>query len=229
MEATAEVSVEVMRSWNTAAEAYGIDFYDLLELGRYVEGSRFNYNHNDNELFNLFSGFRHYLPEEVRDIAVALKLDDVLPNQNVVPVFLRAENVLFTEDREAARNAQTDGYDGFCYSGPDCVDGVPEWAVFSPDQIRNAITPQETQRQPKQGIFAARGTTVQESLVTWSAGTHVLTKDGNLQAVVRGDHLNPLPMGRPSILCSGHRPPATTTARFICPSATRGFHSRAMS
>ncbi|ETV56028.1 TPA: hypothetical protein L5C22_004070 [Pseudomonas aeruginosa] len=191
MEATAEVSVEVMRSWNTAAEAYGIDFYDLLELGRYVEGSRFNYNHNDNELFNLFSGYRHYLPEEVRDIAVALKLDDVLPNQNVVPVFLRAENVLFTEDREAARNAQKDGYDGFCYSGPDCVDGVPEWAVFSPDQIRNAITPLETQRQPKQGFFAAKGPTVQESLVTWSAGTHVLTKDGNLQPVVRGDHLNP--------------------------------------
>lgn len=191
MEATAEASVEVMRSWNTAAEAYGIDFYDLLELGRYVEGSRFNYNHNDNELFNLFSGYRHYLPEEVRDIAVALKLDDVLPNQNVVPVFLRAENVLFTEDREAARNAQKEGYDGFCYSGPDCVDGVPEWAVFSPDQIRNAITPQETQRQPKQGFFAAKGTTVQESLVTWSAGTHVLTKDGNLQPVVRGDHLNP--------------------------------------
>uniref|UniRef100_UPI001C4A6587 ADP-ribosyltransferase-containing protein n=1 Tax=Pseudomonas aeruginosa TaxID=287 RepID=UPI001C4A6587 len=191
MEATAEVSVEVMRSWNTAAEAYGIDFYDLLELGRYVEGSRFNYNHNDNELFNLFSGYRHYLPEEVRDIAVALKLDDVLPNQNVVPVFLRAENVLFTEDREAARNAQKDGYDGFCYSSPDCVDGVPEWAVFSPDQIRNAITPLETQRQPKQGFFAAKGPTVQESLVTWSAGTHVLTKDGNLQPVVRGDHLNP--------------------------------------
>ncbi|EPG8943959.1 LPD23 domain-containing protein [Pseudomonas aeruginosa] len=191
MEATAEVSVEVMRSWNTAAEAYGIDLYDLLELGRYVEGSRFNYNHNDNELFNLFSGYRHYLPEEVRDIAVALKLDDVLPNQNVVPVFLRAENVLFTEDREAARNAQKDGYDGFCYSGPDCVDGVPEWAVFSPDQIRNAITPLETQRQPKQGFFAAKGPTVQESLVTWSAGTHVLTKDGNLQPVVRGDHLNP--------------------------------------
>ncbi len=191
MEATFDATIEEMRSWNTAAEAAGIDFYDLLELGRYVEGSRFNYNHNDNELFNLFSGYRHYLPEEVRDIAVALKLDDVLPNQNVVPVFLRAENVLFTEDREAARNAQKDGYDGFCYSGPDCVDGVPEWAVFSPDQIRNAITPQETQRQPKQGFFAAKWTTVQESLVTWSAGTHVLTKDGNLQPVVRGDHLNP--------------------------------------
>lgn len=191
MEATFDATIEEMRSWNTAAEAAGIDFYDLLELGRYVEGSRFNYNHNDNELFNLFSGYRHYLPEEVRDIAVALKLDDVLPNQNVVPVFLRAEKVLFTEDREAARNAQRDGYDGFCYSGPDCVDGVPEWAVFSPDQIRNAITPLETQRQPKQGFFAAKGTTVQESLVTWSAGTHVLTKDGNLQPVVRGDHLNP--------------------------------------
>ncbi|EKY4114267.1 hypothetical protein RCP98_006020 [Pseudomonas aeruginosa] len=191
MEATFDATIEEMRSWNTAAEAAGIDFYDLLELGRYVEGSRFNYNHNDNELFNLFSGYRHYLPEEVRDIAVALKLDDVLPNQNVVPVFLRAEKVLFTEDREAARNAQKDGYDGFCYSGPDCVDGVPEWAVFSPDQIRNAITPLETQRQPKQGFFAAKGTTVQESLVTWSAGTHVLTKNGNLQPVVRGDHLNP--------------------------------------
>ncbi|MEQ0866856.1 LPD23 domain-containing protein [Pseudomonas aeruginosa] len=191
MEATFDATIEEMRSWNTAAEAAGIDFYDLLELGRYVEGSRFNYNHNDNELFNLFSGYRHYLPEEVRDIAVALKLDDVLPNQNVAPVFLRAEKVLFTEDREAARNAQKDGYDGFCYSGPDCVDGVPEWAVFSPDQIRNAITPLETQRQPKQGFFAAKGTTVQESLVTWSAGTHVLTKNGNLQPVVRGDHLNP--------------------------------------
>lgn len=196
MEATEDATVEDMRSWNKAAEDAGIDFYDLLEIGKYVEGTRYGLSNSGNELFDLFNQVRHYLPEDVRDMAVALRVDDVLPNQNVVPVFLRAENVLFTEDREAARNAQSAGYDGVCYSGPDCVDGVPEWVVFSVDQIRNAITPQESQRQPVQGFSAPASSTVQESIIKWSAGTHVLSKDGSLAAVVRGDHLGAVSEGQ---------------------------------
>lgn len=136
--------VEEIREIIAAENASGIDINDLLDLTEYVEGSNCHKG-NDNSwggggALDLFGGTRAYMPDWVRDSAVKFGLDSALPNQNVMPVYLKAEKVLRTSDPNEARQAKGNGYDAVYYSGTGTIDGQPEWIVFHPEQIKSAIS-----------------------------------------------------------------------------------------
>jgi hypothetical protein len=127
------------------ADASGVDINDLLDLIPYIEGNHYDAGRDTSwntmsAIHDFFSGAsRSFMDDSVRDMAVSLGLGDALPNQVVMPVYLKAENILFTSDPEEARLAQANGFDGVHYTGPDTVDGVGEWIVFSPAQVKSAI------------------------------------------------------------------------------------------
>lgn len=178
---------EDLRALFAEIESVGLDINDLLDIAPYVAGSRYNHDDkNHNELFNLFSGLGEQLPEYVRDLAVRLGLERVLPNQNVIAAFLRADNVLFTADPNEARQAKENGFDGVHYSGPGTVDGAPEWIVFRPEQIKNAMGSIGPNGKAKDSIFFRRDNTVQSSFTNWFAGSKVVTEDGSPKIVYHG-------------------------------------------
>ncbi|WP_312271590.1 LPD23 domain-containing protein [Pseudomonas sp.] len=107
----------------------------MTDLAPYVEGA-----HHDNvEEPDIFGTSAHYLPEHIRETAVSLNVEIALPNPTIVPVYLRAEKVLRTDDRHEAKAARSLGYDAVYYTGEGTVDGVPEWIVFDPVQIKSAV------------------------------------------------------------------------------------------
>lgn len=122
------------------ADEAGIDLNDLLDIAEYVELS--NYHKGRDQQFDagmIFGGSgATEVSDFVRDKASRLGIDAALPQNNVMQVYLRAEKVLYTSDREEARNARANGYDATYYTGEGTVGGVPEWVVFSPDQIKSA-------------------------------------------------------------------------------------------
>jgi hypothetical protein len=65
--------------------------------------------------------------------------EDALPNPCTVPVYLQIHKLLKTQDRQKAKNAQANSYDGVFYFGEDTVRDEPEWIVFRPEQIKSAI------------------------------------------------------------------------------------------
>ncbi len=169
-------------------DATGADINDLLDLARYVEGNRVDAGREnmENELFKMFSQHRDAMPEWVRDVSVALGLEAALPNQMVIPVYIRAENVLVTSDRVEAKAAQANGYDAVRYEGEGTVQGQPEWMVFSPDQIKSAISPfTKTERSMMLRADIGR----REALAAWAAGTQVAHDDGPPRVVYHGTYV----------------------------------------
>ena len=130
-------SEEDMRQFIDTCLCSGIDLNDLVDLSQYVEGSA---SQRAGEDYNLFAQYHDSdMPEHIVDIAVSLGLADAVPTPIVMPVYLRCENTLYTNDREQAREAQSKGYDSVCYSGEDTVDQEPEWLVFSSQNIRSVF------------------------------------------------------------------------------------------
>lgn len=114
-----------------------IDPNDLFDLSQYAEASASNYSRDD---YNIFA--QHHdsdMPDDIKEMAVALGLADAVPTPIVMPVYLRCENTLYTNDRQQAREAQSMGYDSVCYSGEDTVDQEPEWMVFETSNIRSVF------------------------------------------------------------------------------------------
>lgn len=133
-----------IRSLIKQADDVGVDLNDLLDLAEVVEGSRYHAGRKSEldagaVFAAMFGGSSNNLLTDyhVNDM-VEMGLDDAAPKQNVMPVYLRSENPLFTDDRKKARGAKRNGYDGLYYSGPDLVGGEPEWVVFSSTQIKSA-------------------------------------------------------------------------------------------
>lgn len=128
-----------------AGDKAGIDLNDLLDLAEVVEGSRYHAGRNNgvdpSEIFNaMFGGNSGDLLSGYHvDSMVGLGLDAAAPAQNVMAAYLKSDNPLETESRKAAAAARENGHDGILYRGPDLVDDVPEWVVFSPEQIKSAI------------------------------------------------------------------------------------------
>lgn len=127
---------ENFREVHDTCLAHGIDVNDLYDLSAYVEGSG-TAQQGDNFLFATHHD--QDMPEHIIDLAVELGLDSAVPTPIVMPVYLRCENTLHTNDRTQARQAQANGYDSVCYSGPDIVDQQPEWTVFTPSNIRSVF------------------------------------------------------------------------------------------
>lgn len=125
------------------AEAAGISLLELnslLDLAEWVEGSNYDKGRERSSFHAgmIFGGGGRWLPDWARDSAVRFGLQDALPNPAVMPVYLKVENVLRTDDSEAAKRARAEGYDGVYYTGEGTVDGEPEWIVFRPEQIKSA-------------------------------------------------------------------------------------------
>lgn len=186
-----EMSDEEIRATLDEAATAGVDLNDLLDLARCVEGTRYHAGRQDHggfELFELFNGGsgEGLIGDQDRDSAVTLGLEDALPNPLVMPVFLSAKNVLRTDDRDAAKAAQSNGYDGVYYSGPDTVAGEPEWVVFSPDQIKSAIG---FTGKPVPAIGSIRqreSLTPQLAFNQWFDGSVIVDKSGEPLVVYHG-------------------------------------------
>jgi len=130
-------SGEQIRDLCDFARASGIDLNDIVDIADYVEGSA---SARPSTEINLFATHHDRdMPEHVKVDAIALGLGDAIPAPVVMPVFLKCENTLYTDDRDQARRAEQNGYDSVCYTGHDIVSGEPEWMVFSSDQIRSAL------------------------------------------------------------------------------------------
>lgn len=130
-------SEEETRQFLDTCLCAGIDINDLVDLSQHVEGSASNQSREDYTLFA-----QHHdcdLPDYIIDIAVSLGLADAVPTPIVMPVYLRCENTLYTDDRQQAREAQSKGYDSVCYSGEGLVDQEPEWMVFDATNIRSVF------------------------------------------------------------------------------------------
>lgn len=115
----------------------GFDINDLMDLSEYVEGSA---GIHPRENINLFA--EHHdcdMPDDIKDLAVTLGLADAVPVPIVMPVYLRCENTLYTDDKQQARDAQSNGYDSVCYSGDGTVGQDPEWMVFHTANIRSVF------------------------------------------------------------------------------------------
>lgn len=127
---------ENFREVHDTCLAHGIDVNDLYDLSAHVEGSG-TAQQTDNFLFATHHD--QDMPEHIIDLAVELGLASAVPTPIVMPVYLRCENTLYTNDRAQARQAEANGYDSVCYSGPDIVDQQPEWTVFEQSQIRSVF------------------------------------------------------------------------------------------
>ncbi len=123
-----DIADDEVRAVLSEAESIGLDLNDLLDLAPYVEGSRYHAGRESfgNELFDLFNSQRAWLDDWVRDSAVALGLEAVIPNQTVIPVFVKADRLLVTSDREEAKAAKANGYDAVpVHREQTAIEGVP--------------------------------------------------------------------------------------------------------
>ncbi|WP_219096147.1 LPD23 domain-containing protein [Pseudomonas sp. UMAB-40] len=119
------------------ATASGFDLDDIREVASYVEGSACAQDH---ENFNLFATHHNSdMPDHIKDLAQAMGLGEAIPTPVVMPVYLKCNNTLYTDDRHQARNARALGYDSVCYSGEDAVAGKAEWMVFDAKNIRSVF------------------------------------------------------------------------------------------
>ena len=117
----------------------GIDLNAISDIAKYVEG--YNYKADDSveeldidDVFGALNqqnlGIDDYVIEKMNEYGFTT------PKENVKEVYLNAKNVLKTNDKEEARNAKSNGYDGVIYNGEGTVDGEPEYIVFEPNQIK---------------------------------------------------------------------------------------------
>ena len=140
-----DVSDDEVRAIIKAGDDAGIDLNSLLDLAEVVEGSRYHAGRADNAdpaaVFSaIFGGSTgDFLTEYGINEMVSMGLDAAAPTQNVIPAYLKANNLLVTDSREDARLARSKGYDGVLYSGDDIVDYVHEYVVFDPTQIKSAV------------------------------------------------------------------------------------------
>lgn len=140
-----ELPDEEIRALLRQGEDEGVDLNALLDLARLVEGSNYDVRRSRDldpgavyaALFGGSSGI--VLTEYHIAEMVAMGLDAAIPCPNVMPVYLRAEDILVTHDRQLARAARSRGHDGVFYTGPDLVEGCPEWVVFDASQIKSSL------------------------------------------------------------------------------------------
>lgn len=133
----AKYSEDVFCNMRDLCLSKGFDINDLMDLSEYVEGSA---GIHPRESINLFA--EHHdcdMPDDIKDLAVTLGLADAVPVPIVMPVYLRCENTLYTDDKQQARDAQSNGYDSVCYSGDGTVGQDPEWMVFHTANIRSVF------------------------------------------------------------------------------------------
>lgn len=123
---------KIIRDWEKET---GLDINKLCDFVSNVEGAEVEVDDRDN-LMNFFSDSpRITLSEFYYENAEKYHFKNALPNFNVVKVFLKMDNVLRTNDREDAKNAESNGYDSVVYGGPGVV-GDLEYIIYDTKQIK---------------------------------------------------------------------------------------------
>lgn len=118
----------------------GVDLNTISDIAKNVDGYNYKADMVGEEL-SIENVFGLLKPQ-------TLSIDDYIidkmkeygfttPRENVKEVHLYAMNILETNNREEARNAQKNGYDAVIYNGENTVDGEPEYIVFNPNQIKS--------------------------------------------------------------------------------------------
>ena len=133
-----DMPFEAVRRLLDSGKASNVDVNDFLDLAQFVEGTK--YDAGGEPYFDasmIFGGSHTYLPDWARTHANALGLGPALPDHHVIAAYLKIENLLSTDERNAARESESSGYDGTRYTGHDLVDGHHEWVVFRPNQIKS--------------------------------------------------------------------------------------------
>jgi len=114
-----------------ALEKEGVtDSNDISDIAEWIAGS-------EEEKSSDFGEFL-YLPDSIKEVAKRLGVSKYTPKPQTLAVYLKAENILETDNQEEAKNAQLNGYDAVKYTGPDRVGDSPEWIIFDPTQIKSA-------------------------------------------------------------------------------------------
>lgn len=112
------------------------DFNDLCDLLEYVEGSKYNHNHDDiNFIANLLNAQIEYLPHYLVDDMKLMGFDKSIPQPRIIECEISATKILTTNNPSEAKKAKSLGYDLVIYNGDGTVDGEPEYLVLSPQQI----------------------------------------------------------------------------------------------
>ena len=129
-----ELAEEKHGTWSNidiALEKEGVtDSNDISDIAEWIAGS-------EEEKSSAFGEFL-YLPDSIKEIAKRLGISKYTPKPQTLAVYLKAENILETDNQEEAKNARANGYDAVKYTGPDRVGDSPEWIIFDPTQIKSA-------------------------------------------------------------------------------------------
>lgn len=109
------------------------EFYDVLE---YVEYSRYGQSDESSMIMNMFNNTVDEIPQYVTDFLSSKGYEKSLPEPKIIKSQVEANNILETSSREEAKIAREKGYDLVIYSGPDCVDGEPEYLIADTTQVK---------------------------------------------------------------------------------------------
>lgn len=114
-----------------------VDPNTISDIADFIPGAKKG-ERKDNGLddfTNIFSGSTGS-PEWMYDLLDDVGLDSSKYRPKVYTVSVTASRVLVTKDKEEARQASSNGYDAVVFYGEDLVEGIPEVAVFSSDQVK---------------------------------------------------------------------------------------------
>ena len=110
------------------------DFCDVLE---HVEYSKTGQTNDELESISNFLNSRiNEIPHFVIEFLKERGYKDSIPETKIIKSHISANKILETDNREEAANAKKKGYDLVIYSGPDCVDNVPEYLVAHDSQVK---------------------------------------------------------------------------------------------
>jgi hypothetical protein len=112
------------------------DFNDFCDVLEHVEYSKFGQPDESDIVMNMFNNTINEIPEYVIEFLQSKGYKESLPEPKIIRSYIEAENILETDSREKAKEARKNGYDLVIYSGPDCVDGEPEYLIADASQIK---------------------------------------------------------------------------------------------
>lgn len=112
----------------------GLDANTIADVAERILGTKLTYPVGDDpvHIFNMSTG----MPDYVYNNLDELGLDSKVYRPKVYTVDVRVSNPLVTSSKSKARSAKSKGYDSVVYYGSDLVGGVPEVAVFSPQNAK---------------------------------------------------------------------------------------------
>jgi hypothetical protein len=119
-------------------EHLGVDPDTLMDISQHIQGTAFGDKKEEDsgqELYGLLFGSSGS-PSWIYDLPERVGLDSKRYRPRVLTVEVRISNPLVTADKKQARQAPQRGYDGVVFYGEGIVRGVPEVAVYNPQNVK---------------------------------------------------------------------------------------------